>query len=821
MKKHYLHLLGMVAALLLCTTNVMAQYSIKLAESEKGDYATTNTAYALSDVAGLLEVSVDELVQGLNTWASNGYAGNPEFFALAGADGTTLSTTHSADDGGYYMSAEGTLGYWGSGAPWYVQLDWDETEGELYIMIGQNASIKLNVGDTYHAYVAINLNGKQVLFELSYTVTEREGLNVEPVPYLSKITVVGRSTFEAAQEPNNAWYRHYYTMSVKGMAEALGIDPEYLAANMRDIIYAKSYDSTFENFGDQLVNTITASPTPGFWFGTGVLLEGEEEESDELQHAAYGASDKFWVADIQYFADDSLYFCMGQYPNAWEMGERHYAEIYFLYGDKAWVVTYAVTVDVPHDDTIDALTSIGKETIEAERDSRKGYEPDIFEINTTELFSLLGAESILDIRVATNDQYGNLTDVYTADTTGFWFRPSGEVTSYSTGRTSFYIDYVDSLHAFAVGNMPDVFNGGEECTATLYFICGEKYYEYDFKFTIQKPQYTIEDCEITEMDLTVSFIPTGKDGVWEIGQTDMTPYEEVLGTDKGVFYGLDAEGNLTNTYSVSEVSSYGGGGFWMSPENEDHYAYAAKYKNEEDEFGAFAVWYYESQIHWYNCPGRRNPGEYSTAVFYIFNLWDGKGLKLNTTINFVDEIVTEVGEMEILLPARDKESGDDVAETEVDLSEMYKALGCTAEEFEAQGIWGVLNADSVIISREQAIELDLYDEIQGFPITADGLLETEDMASAYCFVDFIDGHFVSYTSDDDNIDNPCVVTFYARYGNKIYKVTTVVSQSIPLGINTTPKSTAIYGKTFDITGRETTVSAKGLYIVDGKKVLVK
>ena len=772
MKRHYINHFCVVAMLLLTTISAKAQYTIEISEPEKGDYSTTNTAYSLSDIAAMLEVSTDELVQGLTTWASNNYGGNPEFFALADAEGKTLSTTHSANDGGYYMDAGGSLSYWGNGAPWYVQLDWDEEDGELYIMIGQNASIKLNVGDSYHGYVAINLNAKQVLFEMSYTIVEREGLNVEPVPYLSQITVVGRSTFEAEQQPNNAWYRHYYTMSVKGMADALGIDPEYLAANMRDIIYAKSYDSTYENFGDQLVNTLTATPTPGFWFGTGVLLEGEEEESDELQHASYGSSDKFWVADIQYFADDSLYFCMG------------------------------------------------KETIEAERDSRKGYEPDIFAVNTTELFSLLGAESILDIRVATNDQYGNLTDAYTADTTGFWFRPTGEVTSYSTGRTSFYIDYVDSIPAFAVGNMPDAFVGGEECTATLYFICGEKYYEYDFKFTIQKPQYTIEDCEITEMDLTVNFIPTASGGAWEIGQTDMTPYEEVLGTDKGVFYGLDAEGNLTNTYSVTEASQ-GGGGFWMSPEDEDHYAYAASYRNGDDGFGAFAVWYYESQIHWYNCPGRRNPGEYSTAVFYIFNLWDGKGLKLNTTIKFVDEIITEVGEMEILLPARDKESGDDMAETDVDLSEMYTALGCTAEEFEAQGIWGVLNADSVIISREKAIELDAYDEIQGFPITAEGLLETEDVASAYCYVDFIDGRFVSYTSDDANIDNPCIVTFYARYGNKIYKVNTIVSQSIPVGIHTLAGNANTDSRIYNLAGQRMNTLQRGLNIVGGKKVLVK
>lgn len=822
MKKNYFYLFGVMLLMLLGSSQAFAQHTVEIAEPEKGEYATTNTTFSLSEIAEELGVTADELVAAFETWYADGaYSGTPNFFALADAEGNTISTTHSANDGGYYMDADGTLAYWGNGAPWYVQLDWDDEAGELYIMIGQNASVKLEVGSKYQAYVAINLGDKQSLFNLTLEITEREAPAVEPVPFLSQIEVVGRTKFVVTQEPNNAWYRHYYTMSVEGMATALGIDPEYLAANMRDIIYAKSYDKEREAFADQLVNTLTATPTPGFWFGTGVLLEGEEQESDELQHAPFGSSDKFWVADIQYFDDDSLSFCMGQYPDGWQMGETHNAEIYYLWGNKAYVVEYILTVDVPHDDTIDALTFLGKMGITAERDPRKGYEPDTIIFNTDELFKLLGAESILDIRVATNDQYGNLTDEYTADTTGFWFRPSGEVTTHSAGRTSFYIDYVDSLKAFTVGNMPNAFTGGEECKASIYFIKDGKYYEYAFEFTIQQPEYTIETCEVTEMDLAVRLVPSKSGGAWEVGQTDMKPYEEVLGTANGIFYGLDASGALTNTYTVSEANNYGGGGFWMSPENEEHYAYAASYQNTDDAFGAYALWYYQSQIHWFVCPGRRNPGEYSTGTFYIFNLWDGKALKLNVTLNFVDQIIETVGESEILLPARDEEDIEDMAETTYDFTDMYKALGCTADEFAANGSWGVLDPDSVYVTRQDAIERDLYDEILGFPINADGRLETEDITAAYCYVDFIDGHFVSYTADEENINTPCLVTFYARYGSRLYKVNIIVSQSVPVAINTIANTTAQGVKIYNIAGQQLDAPQKGINIVGGKKVLVK
>ncbi len=822
MKKFYCKMLSLVA-LMFVSVAAMAQHKVEIAEPEKGDYATTNTTFSLSEIAAELGVTKDELVAAFETWYADGaYSGTPEFFALADAEGKTISTTHSADSGGYYMDANGSLAYWGNGAPWYVQLDWDDEADEIHIMIGQNASVKLDVGSHYQAYVAINVGEKQVLFFLDFTITEREGLIVEPVPFLSQIEVVGRTKFEVTQEPNNAWYRHNYTMSVEGMAAALGIDPEYLAANMRDIIYAKAYDNEREAFADQLVNTLTATPTPGFWFGTGVLLEGEEEESDELQHAPYGSSDKFWVADIQYFDDDSLSFCIGQYPDGWQMGETHNAEIYYLWGNKAWVVEYVLTVDVPHDDTIDALTFLGKMGITAERDPRKGYTPDTIIFNTDELFKLLGAESILDIRVATNDQYGNLTSEYTADTTGFWFLPTGEVTTHSEGRKSFYIDYVDSLKAFTVGNMPNAFTGGEECKASIYFIKDGKYYEYAFEFTIKQPEYTTETCEVTEMDLAVRLIPSKSGGAWEVGQTDMKPYEEVLGTANGVLYGLDSSGALTNAYSVSEANNGAtGGGFWMSPENEEHYAYAASYQNTDESWGAFAMWYYRSQIHWFVCPGRRNPGEYSTATFYVYNLWDGKALKLNVTINFVDQIVETVGESEILLPARDTEETSDMAETTYDFTDMYKALGCTADEFAANGSWGVLDPDSVFVTRQDAVSRELYDEILGFPINADGQLETEDITAAYCYVDFIDGRFVSYTSDDANIDTPCLVTFYARYGSKLYKLNVIVSQSVPVAIDTIVTTTAQAAKIYNIAGQQLDTPHKGINIIGGKKVLVK
>ena len=101
MKKNFTLLLMLIASLLF-STNVMAQFKYDITEEVKPDYATTNVEFSLAEVAAQLECSVEDLVAALDEWESSGY---PEttIFALENPDGT-VSTTHSADYGGYYMN---------------------------------------------------------------------------------------------------------------------------------------------------------------------------------------------------------------------------------------------------------------------------------------------------------------------------------------------------------------------------------------------------------------------------------------------------------------------------------------------------------------------------------------------------------------------------------------------------------------------------------------------------------------------------------------------------------------------------------------------
>lgn len=801
-------------ALLFVSNNVCAaDFSDDIVEEAKSDYERTYLTYSIAEVAEKLGVTATELGDALTAWLPVEEYSAPRsgLFSLVQSDGTE-TTTPTASWGGYYMDKNGNLSYWGSEGYWFVHPDWDLDAGELYLCVGQNPTKPLVPGETVRCTIAMNLNGNQVTFDISLTIKVSEGIDKTPVTTLSDLNIVGTTTYAITQEPNTNWYNEPNWVAVPGMAEALGIDPDYFAANMKYIIYAKEFDDNTLTWSNQLVNRLTATPTPGFWFGTGVQFEDQEEESAELQHADYGGTDKFWVASIAYQSGDTIYCTIGQYAYApWQLGETHNAEIYFIYGDKAWVINFVVTVDVDVTDVITNYTSVGNKEFEFNRDPRDSWNSLAeMEVNMEEVYQLLGAESMDDIRIVSTDEYGGLTSDYTADAPGFWFLPDGTVTNYSYGTKSFYIDYVADSLRFYIGNMPDAFVGGEECNASIYFIKGDKYYEFSFKMTMDSPSYTIETCEVQEMDLTVSFVPTESGGAWEIGQTDMSEYEEVLGTSTGILYGLNSAGELTNAYSVSEANNGAtGGGFWMSPEDENHYAYAAGYSGT----GAFAMWYYESTIHWFVVPGFRKPGEYSTAVFYVFNFWDGKALKLNTTIKFVreEENINVVGEDDVVLKPRDAETGD-YYEIEFDLSTCCAMLNCTEEEFATSGSWLVRDADGNLTS-------DNFDSIYGFSFDENGAA-VADMDDATFTVGYTDDSTMrSYVFSDDNLDKVYNTVLYARYNNRYYAFNITIGDEEAVAIKNVDTENVKSARIYDLSGREVTTPSKGIFIRNGKKYI--
>ena len=812
MKKNFTLLMMLIASFLF-STNVMAQFKYDITEEVKPDYATTNVEFSLAEVAAQLECSVEDLVAALDEWKSSGY---PEttIFALENPDGT-VSTTHSADYGGYYMNKDGSLDWWGSNGYWYSQLSWDAENDKLYIMIGQSPNKPLTAGDYCKCLLSINLNGNKATFEISLTIIASEGIDKTPVTTWADLEIVGQTTYSRTQVPNNEWYNEPNQVDTKGIAELLGIDPEYMAEKFHYMLYAKVFDTTNETWNPELTNTFTATPSPGFWFSTGVWDEVNQKESAELTHGSYGTNNKFWVASLAYMSEvDSVYCTIGQYPEAWQLGENHTADIYIVYGEKAYVITYSITVDVNDLNPITNYNKLGSETITLSRNPRNGWElPDTCAIDMTKILNLFAeAGSTItpdDLTLYATDEYGSISDEYSTDSIGFWFTPEGAMTFYSAGSKGFYVDYVldkDNNKCFAIGNTPDVFTGGEKCGATLYFINGSNYYEFIIDMEMEKTSYTLETCEIIEKDLVVELVPSAS--VWEIGKTDASDIAELLGTSTGTLYGIALDSTITNNYTVSEATTYGGGGFWMSPDNEDGYAFADGYSGT----GSFAIWYYQDQFTWFTIPGFRQPGEQSQATFYIANLWDGIAVKLNVTLKFVNEIKTYNGSEEIIIAGRDPET-DDCVEMPIDMTNCYNVLGCTEEEFFNEGFLGTYTRDGELSNY-------YYDSAYGFQFDSEGFA-CDDFNNLACHVDITEGIVRAFIQNDEDVDKEFKVTIVASYNNKDYAFFVTINTDKATSIKTIETSNNKDGHIYDLSGRKVNNPSKGIYIRNGKKFIVK
>lgn len=819
----------MFGVMMLASLGMKAQFKADVQDIPRSNWTEgIDVDFKISEIAAQLQCTPGQLVDALDERAAKAVDSNDYFYdGFFGVDTSNpqpaIGDRHSEQWGGWEMDKDGNYTYWNNTSSiWGIYIhEWDITEDRLSFTVCQVPANPFPAGVTAHGIVSINLFDHKATFEFNFSVLGPEDIDKVPQTDLSKLEIVGEANYDITQElkpANDEWGSTYYWIPINGVTEALGIESEYMQQVYKQMLFVKTFNEETNNWG-VLTNEGNAVPAPGFYFCGGVQFEGEEEESMECRNGLYRDNNIFWVMGMQFVDDENgqwLYCGIGQTLNAFKPGQTRYGDVYFVYGDKAFILHISLTI--PNMTPITDLTKVGGQTwTVTDRDPRKTWlDLEYLDLNLDSIAALfteaMGKEvTAADFVLTGNNAAGGITTSYTADNSdenhvhGFWMTQDGIVQSYSDA--VFYVNYYDADSVMGLGNKPNAFKGGEVCSGSLYFVVdGTHYYEVVVDLGIMTPQYTFDTCEEIEYDLTVKLVPSAS--AWEIGTTFMQDAEMMLGGTVGTLYGVTADGSITDYYTVSEATTYGGGGFWMSAEDENHYAYAASYTGN----GAFAMWYYESYIHWFTVPGLRQPGEYSTGTFYLVNLWDGKRLKLNVTLKFVEEIVEikPVAEEDLVLNARNPE-GDDFDEVALNLNRCCDELVCSEDDLLSEGTWMVFDASGELTS-------DNFDDMYGFYFNEKGEA-VATMEEATFTVGFVDGSIRSWVIDDANVNNVYTTVIYVKYNNKYYafNITVGNEDSAVKAIDAGKKD----GRIYDIAGREVKLPTKGLYIQDGKKILMK
>lgn len=805
MKKTFTFVLMLVASLFMGNKLwADGEHTIELSDIP-GSWRSVSEWYDASEIATELGTDASTLFKTIASWEKVNYAN--EFFTLQ-TDAAWSYTHGGAGDGAFYIDYNGTYqeGY-GSAAA-YCRFDYDEENNAIAITLGQTPSCGEGV---VKCVCAINYKDQKVVFNVTLNVAyQTTEIDKDPVTTMADLNIVGRTTFPFMQSPISDWSDgETYSVPMAGICSALDIDPDYMSEKIGGMLYAKSFDSGTENWKPELTNEMLEEGV-GFWFDSGVTFENEEAESMELTWGDYtwDTSSKFYIDTFTFSKDDeALSFLVGQNPGAWDKQEERTADLYIIYGDKAWILTLDMTVGVDASKTIENYTKLGSLDYTIQRNPRDGEDNlSKVELDMTKILAAFPEGTKAEnLTLYGEDWNGIITKEYNTDGTGFWFDADGGVIDYEEGYKSYFVNLVDNT--LEIGNMTDAFDGGEFCQDVLYLISGQNYYAIHVYVKMDKPEKIFDECEIVaEKNITIEQIPT-TDGSWQTGTTDASFLKRIIGTNNGKIYGVASDGSITDSYSVSEASDYGGGGFWMSPKDENNNAYAAGYTST----GAFAIWYYQGEFNWFNYPGLPQVGESVYATFYVANLWDGKAVKLNVTLKWVDEIFTIETEGEEDIEVAQRSEDGSYAVTPVDLSACAEALGTTVEEFEANGDWFVVNSDNV---SSQDGFVDNY----GYMLNEDGCSVSDESQAKFTIGCFEDG-FHSYVYDANNTYK-YDTTIYATYDGKNYAFNVIVNP-VTTGISSVAQTFASKSTTYDLSGRRITRPAHQVIIRDGKKMYVK
>lgn len=661
-------------------------------------------------------------------------------------------------------------------------------------------------------------------------------------PLLSQLNIVGKAEVSLTQEVRNNTMGDYVYIDIKDAIAPLGYDEAYLAENITSLLYVTKFDVDNERVLDVMTNKPTfTEPEPGWWFTT--LYEGDDETTS-VNCAALPDEDsgtlEFYAAWPSY-SEGTLSMMVGQAPYNLSAGYTYSAKLYLLKDNDAVEITINLKAtegatsfnlaemekagDMNFDLQINYNTSFRYKTIELNEDSLKAGLVVLIDGP-----SLWGDDTPLTLWGLKDA--ATLTNHSTANYGGYWFNNNGFVQEWGENCAMFVEpEMLGSVAKLHVGVYPDYMAINTTKKATLFLIGNTNSY-VQLNITIKiNPQPQVPQCEtVKTLDLTMEIVPTTAEReVTECvqpdymkGAFDLSDLVELLEEGEYTFY-AEAMNPITGDilqYTNARSSLIDSpNGFLMMDlayfENPAMAHTAAPFNPLPELTKCYGIGYDNLKLSFWEWPGDRNVGDYYQNRFYLVNHESGKKVILNLTVVFVKERCPDfeiIGETDIALPAANSE-GADFAATVFDIDDILGQLECSNAE---SLTWRAYNQLGQLISGEA------LDEMYGFGFDKEGKTTTEEADQVF-FTGYCGGEFHSFVKDANLRENDFTTVLIAEYNGKAYKFNITLTNKIEdsiFGLDADKqigKGNAIY----DLTGRKVTSASKGIYIQNGKKILVK
>lgn len=878
MRKTLQKLCAFTALFVLSTMSSFAQYSGTATSKYIGDYnPTTAISFPLTDVAATLGTDTTTLMDAIDAfWAitsdktgSFDKSSAPIDFLLVYNGTPYASSDHNQGDaGGWWMNSAGELCGWGvAGAIWYVLPDYDKENNTFSISCGQCPfydetngidNRPPTDGVTCTASFQLTYNGKTATFDITYIIKPK---NIKPTTDMkySSLDIVKTINHTVSQPQTNSSKVLADTIVVEGLASALGIDAAELADDLDAHLFVRDYNNDKDPYlKDSIKSDFSGDSSNGYLWSKRINNEAEQQELDSCYSGAIDAEavTVFRTQDIA-FSNDTIFMNVGQYNGNAKEGSTYTGTILICNTEgKAFEVNVNLAVTkseaLPFTEMTCAGTYTSKITI------RPGYS----DATTVTIPTDIIAEIEEKTGVINGDAYSyafadstrkSTTDAYTANSSlgGFWFGKDGYCASVDDEDAAMYVEYVTAgnYSQFNVGTwVKTAIQDGDSTTASMLIVGDNSYYILDFCIKVKSSVGERENWNIVntyEYDAQLikeqGYAQADADGNLYTIKLEWTKIKSDLGMESVTATDIyawdtyqsswipDSLTNVTNS-CTGGVGATGGNGFYMSKDGRQNLGWStnsayAIYIASVSSDTAYTVFY----VHPETVANTSKDTAYVSEIFVV-NSDNGNVVKLVYNIQFVESVsdrvaqvlpAEEVGKETLtLVLSEDKDTGG-IYMFDLDLAKACEALNLSDEEL-ASAEWQVKKNSSGSLT----VPSEGFEGAEICQFDSTGIYTTEPEDAAFNLGVETDPDVVIYVGVNGDVteDTGFSTKIALVYDQKAYVFNLVIagSEEKATGINSVSdaKENAVKG-IYTLAGQRVNHASKGLYIINGKKVLVK
>ena len=811
------HLRNLLLAVMCLFTGMAAQAQFKstLEQYARSSYQADDVIFSLTEVATTLGTDTTSLMDAVRSWTAGSTDTNMFFYQEA--DGNFSDNYTQGGKGGFWIQGDGMVGDWPN-VVYYNYLVWDAERDLFAISLGQFPD-SLETGAIFTPHFKLVYGEKEASFDITYVIKPIPEVTAPTTLKESELNVVGEIALDVKQFPRSGTNGTTYEFEINDLVEKLGVpSEEVLSAILPKIIYSTERDAAIGDKKDSLTNSSTAS-APGWWYAK----QTEDEQgiiSDEVLAAPYNTDGEVYYTEQFSFTNNTLKFVLGQHGNALKAGDNYYNLVYIIYNDKAYRIRINLTIEEAEYTGLDDMVKTGETFIEKEQgiNDEYNYETVSFTLDTDAIAEELGCESTqLSLQVL--DANGNLTSTPTANNGGYWMTADGTVCGWGSSAIVFVEPATTgNLSTLNVGHYPGNLKVGDEVRFNMYIVNEGKYHLLDILYKVKEKEsedqsgYKIVATRTAVVQVIYHSNSYNMNGDQTVYTLSPETAEELIGTSSPVLYCELADSiTATTGEKYAHYSKYPCDprpGVWLGTEGQGH-----KWTGNAEAPVGICYSLSNGQFTIYQCPGVNAVGSSFKANLYLVNEDTKEMIQIKFIVQFVNELVNydTVGEESIMLSV----DMDDFF-TNVDVNKAATALGITIDELMNDYTLKGMN------------EFGLFGE--GFNPVENGLSFNiangayDELGQIHLlFVQEGDGYIIDIISDEE-VENgyrtECDMCFEIGTKRYVYHLTFVDPETYT-GISNVVEKNEKNGKTYDLIGRMVNNPAKGIYILNGKKYVVK